>query len=346
MSTIEKAAAKLAALAKVAVNAADAPVAEKKLPDPLHQEPPSVPDPKPAPISKPISLSEPLTAHGAANKKKRDGNYSAPRRWCDINLEHLAAKGFLSPSSGRSQLAQEMRRIKRPLLLNIKKAETNPQPGVPPANLIMITSALPDEGKTFISINLAMSLAAELDRKVLLVDADGAKSDISEQLGIEPIRGLADLLAENNYFAEDAVLTTNMEQLSVLPAGEPSDHTDELYASNLMGEITRGLAAEDPQRIVVFDASPLLATTEAAVLARHMGQVVVVVEANKTPQDAVSQALTQLEGCANVSLVLNKTNRRESGGYNYGYGYGRYERQRAADERASVDSSDSNKEAN
>jgi protein-tyrosine kinase len=292
MSTIEKAAAKLAARGKVAVSPAEPSIVRPARPEPQILERP-------------------------------DGSsYVAPQRWCDINLDHLTAKGFISPKSGRGQLAQEMRRIKRPLLLNIKKAQADPQPDVPPANLIMITSALPDEGKTFIAINLAMSLAAELDRRVLLVDADVAKGDVTKELEIEVTRGLTDLLAETGYFAEEGVLTSNVDRLSILPAGEPNDHMDELFASNLMGDITRSLAAADPERIVVFDASPLLATTEPAVLARLMGQIVVVVEANKTPQDAVSEALTQLEGCANVSLVLNKTNRRESGGYHYGYGYG------------------------
>lgn len=326
MSTIEKAAAKLAGRGKVAVKPADTSAA----PEPHRDTVGDVPaDSRP---TKSIHINlKPRAEARAAESPVASGNYSAPQRWCDVDLEHLTAKGFISPKSGRSQLAQEMRRIKRPLLLNIRKATANPQPDAPPANLILVTSALANEGKTFISINLAMSLAAELDRRVLLVDADGVKSDISEQLEIEPGRGLSDLLEESNYFAEDAVLTTNLERLSILPAGQPSDHIDELYASDLMGQITRSLAAEDPQRVVLFDGPPLLATTEAAVLARHMGQTVVVVEANKTPQDAVSQALTQLEGCSNVSLVLNKTNRRESGGYSYGYDYGRYERRPAAD---------------
>jgi receptor protein-tyrosine kinase len=249
-------------------------------------------------------------------------------RFCEIDLEDVQQRGFLLPDSGRSQLAQEMRRIKRPLLLNIQKAQavvesavTETPPG-PPANLIMITSALPGEGKTFTAINLAMSVAAEVDRRVLLVDADVARSDVSRQLGITSARGLSDLLQETNHLFEDAVLTTNVERLSILPAGAPSEQVDELFASELMGSVVLSLADADPNRVVIFDASPLLATTEAAVLARYMGQTVVVVEAGKTPQDAVSQAIAQLEGCSNVSLVLNKTSGKDTSGYGYGYGYG------------------------
>lgn len=295
MSTIEKAAAKLAARGKSTV--------ERKEASGVSQ------------TQSEGRVSEPVM------QGKRQGFTSAPEQFCDIDLTHLVAKGYLRPGEGKSQLAQEMRRIKRPLLLNIQKSRAKGD-AEPATNLIMITSALQGEGKTFIAINLAMSLAAELDHRVLLVDADVSKGDITEQLEIEAQRGLSDLLHETNYIDEDAVLTSNVERLSILPAGGNTDHIDELYASELMGTIARSLASADPDRVVVFDAPPILVTTEAVVLARYMGQVVVVVEANKTPQDAVGQAVRQLEGCANVSMLLNKTSHRESGGYGYGYGYG------------------------
>ena len=94
-----------------------------------------------------------------------------------------------------------------------------------------------------------------------------------------------------------------------------------------MESICHELAVADPDRVVVFDAPPLLATTEASVLARLMGQVVLVVEANKTPQDAVGESVHILEGCANVSLLLNKTTQRDSS--SYGYGYTRAKRRQA-----------------
>lgn len=247
---------------------------------------------------------------------------------CDIELDSLAERGFLTPGDGRSELAHQMRRIKRPLLMNIQK-ERSVSSEEPPANLIMITSSLPGEGKTFTAVNLAISLAAELDKKTLLVDADVSKGGMTEELGITAKRGLSDLLYEKQYSSEDAVLNSNIERLSLLPAGGHTDLIDELFASDLMGIITHGLAESDPDRVVIFDAPPLLATTEAAVLARHMGQVVVVVEANKTPQDAVSSSIEQLEGCANVSLILNKTSQRESGAYGYGYGYAQNYRRKA-----------------
>lgn len=272
------------------------------------------------------------SARGAASeqgpKRQRDTHraevHGLPVTLCEIDLEALRARGYLTPKAGRTQLGQEMRRIKRPLLLHCQKARAlePTAPDTNPANLIMITSALPGEGKTFTSINLAMSMAAELDRRVLLVDADVARGDVARVLGLEPTRGLSDLLRDYSYMREDGVLATNVEGLGILPAGEPVDDVDELYASALMRELVVALAEADPARVVIFDAPPLLATTEAAVLARNMGQIVVVVEANRTPQKAVADALALLDGCENVSLVLNKTTGGQSEGYGYGYGYG------------------------
>lgn len=300
MSTIEKAAAKLATRGRSALRTGLSSAAS----------------------GQPDSPVEPATPPPTIMQGKAQGFLDAAKHFCDIDLSGLTEKGYLTPGEGRSQLAQEMRRIKRPLLLNIQKDQANPS-GNPPANLIMLTSSLPGEGKTFISINLAISLAAELDKRVLLVDADVSKGGITEQLGIQVERGLSDLLYETNYIGEDAVLTSNIERLSILPAGGNTDQVDELYASDLMRTITRELALADPDRVIIFDAPPLLATTEAAVLARHMGQVVVIVEANKTPQDAVAHSVAQLEGCANVSMILNKTSQRDSGAYGYGYAQGK-----------------------
>jgi receptor protein-tyrosine kinase len=304
MSTIEKAAARLGKRGHARGDASARGGAEGTAPGDR-------------PLQGIAGMGGPVTESG-----KPGAGAGAPRGYCEIEVESLRAKGYVTPLTGRSQLGQEMRRIKRPLLLNVQKAEALNESAANPANLIMVTSALPGEGKTFVSINLAMSLAAELDRRVLLVDADVARGDVSRTLGLVPARGLSDLLREQSRLAEDGVLVTNVDRLSILPAGAPVEHIDELYASSSMHDIVLGLAQADAARIVLFDSPPLLATTEAAVLARHMGQIVVVVEANRTPQKAVGDALALLDGCENVSLVLNKTTSSESAGYGYGYGYG------------------------
>ena len=238
----------------------------------------------------------------------------------ELDLAALAERGFATPQNAQTPLAVEFRRIKRPLLLNVKQGQAQQADENPP-NLIMITSAVPHEGKTFVAANLAMSIAAEVDLSALLVDADVTKGDVTRVLGLQNEYGLSDLLQRGATFIEDAVVHTNLEHFSILPAGRPDPNIDELFASDVMIQVTRALALQNPGRIVILDAAPLLAATEASVLARLVGQVVVVVEADKTPQAKVTEALEHLEGCRSVSLVLNKVSRRAGEAY-YGYGYG------------------------
>jgi protein-tyrosine kinase len=136
--------------------------------------------------------------------------------------------------------------------------------------------------------------------------------------------GLTDLLQQGAAYPENAVLQTNVPSLSLLLSGPRLPNVDELFASDKMVQLMRDLADHDPNRIVIIDAQPLHAGTESSVLARMVGQVVMVVEADKTPQATVTEALHHLKGCQSVSLVLNKARRRSSdhGGYGYGYGYG------------------------
>jgi protein-tyrosine kinase len=241
--------------------------------------------------------------------------------YCELDLESLASRGFVSSGNTQTEIAADLRRIKRPLLLSIKHAEARRETSLPP-NLVLITSSLPGEGKTFVSINLALSLAAEVDRSVLLVDADVAKGDVARVLDIPVNGGLSELLQESAAFAETAVMQTNVATLSIMLAGKPLSNVDELFASERMTQLLHDLAAYDSNRIVVIDGPPLHAGTEASVLARMVGQVVVLVEADKTPQSTVTEALQQLKSCASVSLVLNKARRRASERRVYGYGYG------------------------
>ena len=150
----------------------------------------------------------------------------------------------------------------------------------------MITSALSGEGKTYVSTNLALSLAAEVDREVLLIDGDIAKADTSRNLDLSDRPGLGQVLRDPSCIG-DVILKTNVPRLSVIPAGEYLDNLDELLASDFMSDLVKVLAEQNPDRIVLFDAPPLLVTTEAAVLSRHLRQVLLVVEANRTSKDAV-----------------------------------------------------------
>ena len=243
-------------------------------------------------------------------------------RLIELNMGLLRARGILTDADERSALAEEYRMIKRPLLANAFGA--NPVAG---GNLIMVTSALPGEGKSFTAINLAISIAMELDRTVLLVDADVAKPSLPTYLGFSADHGLLDILSQDARDLSNVILRTNIDNLTLLPAGRTYARATELLASEAMHRLVAELSNRYPDRIVVFDSPPLLATSESSVLASHMGQIVMVTESDKTPKSALREALKRLEGaCDVVGMVLNKSSSQNAGGYGY-YGYGSYGKQ-------------------
>lgn len=238
-----------------------------------------------------------------------------------LDLDALGAAGIVTPSAPRSLVADQFRVLKRPLLTS---AKATGDAAVHHGNLIMVTSALIGEGKSFSSVNLAMSIAMELDSTVLLVDADVARPSVLRMLGLPPGPGLLDVL-EGKADISSVLLKTNIDKLTLLPSGTPHMQATELLASDAMRLLLDDMSRRYPDRIVVFDSPPLLLTTEARVLATQMGQVVMIVQADKTLQADVEHALATIKGCQHVNLVLNKARVDSSGGYHgsgYGYGYG------------------------
>jgi receptor protein-tyrosine kinase len=233
----------------------------------------------------------------------------------ELDLRRLASMGYVTPDNPRTQIANEFRVIKRPILSNVQNRSAAP---VERANLIMVTSSLPGEGKTFVAINLAISIAMELDTTVLLVDADVSRPSVLQRLNLPASPGLLDILTDSSRSIGDVLLRTSLDKLSILPAGAPKGHATELLASVQMARVVDELATRYSDRIIVFDAPPLLVSTESRVLATHMGQVVVVVESERTPHHTVTNALTTLEACPVVLPLLNKASRPDVGSY-YGY---------------------------
>ena len=233
----------------------------------------------------------------------------------DIGLERLKARGFVTPDAPKSQIADEFRVIKRPIIHNARRTAAA---AIRNGNLIMVTSALPGEGKTFTAVNLALSVAMELDTTVLLVDGDVAHPELPRVLGTPGSPGLLELLTTGEIDVSDAILRTNVENLSVLPAGAHHRRATELLASEQMAVVLHELATRYPDRIVIFDSPPLLPTTEARALALHMGQIVMVVAADSTRQQAVNLALATIENCDIVLMMLNKADKTDVGTY-YGY---------------------------
>lgn len=265
------------------------------------------------PVVGQVVVAEPRVATGAEPRRQSD-------KFIRIDRHALRAAGLLPPEQQERRLAAEYRHIKRPLLAAALGRGREP---VANGHLIMLASALPGEGKTFTSMNVALSMALERDITVLLVDADVAKPHISRVFGVDGEPGLVDALSDSAVDIESLVIPTDIKDLSILPAGRMVETATELLASSRMEQIVAELGRVGAHRIVLFDSPPLLLTNESRSLADVVGQIVMVVRAGFTPRSAVNDALQFLGDGKNVSLVLNQSEMAPTTGY-YGYGYGEY----------------------
>lgn len=247
-------------------------------------------------------------------------DWSAPpaaNRQGEVDVEGLRKAGYVLPDAAVSALAEEVRIVKRQLLVAAGRADASPRDRV-----ILVASAQPGEGKSFCAVNLALSIAAERDHEVLLVDADVAKPSILSTLGLEAGCGLIDALADPTVDPEECVIRTDVGRLSVLPAGRPSNAATELIASDRTRAVLDRLMQRE-NRILVFDSPPALAASPASELARHAGQVLLIVRADRTSESELREAATLLSACPSIQLLLNGISFK-SGGRRFGsyYGYG------------------------
>jgi receptor protein-tyrosine kinase len=220
-----------------------------------------------------------------------------------VNIAHLRELGLAPPEDFQLRQQNQLRVIKRQLL---EIANTPPEHvSDPPNNLISVTSSLPGEGKTFISMSLALSIATELDHKVVLVDADHVKRNLSHAFGLENAQGLTDLLRNPSIQAMDCIHPTSIRGLFVMPAGSTVDGVTELLSSDRARKIMLEMGMRWPQHIILFDTPPALLTAETQVLAKNSGQLLFVVRAGVSLQDLVREALTRFDGIVTPSLVLN-----------------------------------------
>ena len=238
----------------------------------------------------------------------------------NIDLQELRAKGYLPEPDLDRSFVEYYRRIKRPLIEKALAVST----GVGESRVIMVASAVPGDGKTFTSINLALSMARERDMSVLLVDSDVAKQHITGIFGLSRERGLLDALQDDTIDPESLVVPTTIRGLSILPAGSRAEGTPELLSSNRMRYIAENLCAADTGRILLLDSPPLLITNEGRALLKIAGQVILVIRANTTPRQAVLAAIQMIDARQAGGLILNDVTSASSEGY-YGYGnYGAY----------------------
>jgi Mrp family chromosome partitioning ATPase len=255
--------------------------------------------PAPAPVAKPAPTAamRPVTRADAVA----------------IDRKKLAEQGMIVPGAPASVLAEEFRLVKRQLLLTARKLRDEPSK----ARTVLVCSARPDEGKTFCAINLGVSLAAERDTQVLLIDGDFAKRDLLPRLGLNNGQGFLDSLADPALDPETFVQPTDIPQLSLLGAGTRTNEDTELLASDRTRQVIDRLLAADPTRILVFDSPPALAASPASVFALYAGQVMMVVRADSTGEAEIRDAVGLLDACPHIQLVLNQV-RHQPGGYRFG----------------------------
>jgi protein-tyrosine kinase len=242
---------------------------------------------------------------------------AVPAKRLTLDMDSLRARGYLPEMGQDKQFADHYRRIKRPL---IDKAVSEVAGAGEPL-VIMITSALPGDGKTFTSMNLALSMALERDISVLLIDCDVAKRHVSNIVGLKDEGGLLDALVDETVDVESLVVQTNLRGLSILPAGRRAEATAELLSSNRMRQILANLSKRNPRRILLLDSPPLLITNEGRYLVKIAGQVVLVVRAGHTPRQAVQDALGLFDPEQTGGIILNQVQVGRIEGY---YGYGSY----------------------
>ena len=243
---------------------------------------------------------------------------AADRLMVDIDTQRLSKLNFVANAQERTQISEEYRVVKRKLINNAFGALSSTLRN---SNLILVTSTRPGEGKTFTSVNLALSIALEQDKTVLLVDADVLRPNVSRTLGINVPLGLTDYLSSDKVDVTDIMYSTSVERLKLIAAGKPHHLSTELLASDKMAGLAQQFASRYPDRIVIFDAPPLLGVNETSVLAAMCGQAVVVVEENKTNLNELEKAISLLPADLAVGFVINKATHNADKGYGYGYGY-------------------------
>jgi Mrp family chromosome partitioning ATPase len=255
------------------------------------------------PVQQPVQPVQPVQQ--APQARQPQVRTQVRHRQVALDTDGLAASGYLVGDMPVSGLAEEMRLIKRRLLTAV---DARTDAGDDRARLVLVASGQPGEGKTFTALNLALSIASEPERSVLLVDGDSAKPELMARLGVgDDHPGFLDCLADGSADPESLVLDTDVERLSLLPAGSKTRNIPELLASARTEQVLERLRSADPRRIIILDSSPALAASTASVLAGHAGQTLVVVKADRTSEADLKETLDLLSVCDHLSLVLNGT---------------------------------------
>jgi len=256
--------------------------------------------------SKDQTYDTPLLAPGKLAPKSDENDSVANQLAPTLNLDKnkMRSLALLLPDMGNSVLAEQYRKLKHPLLRKINTSNTNASL----KNMIMVTSALEGEGKSYTATNLALSIAMELDHTALLVDVDSRKNTVSNLLGISADPGLTNYLCSDEVSVKNIIYSTDIPKLKIIPAGDPELFSTESATSTKMKQFLEELSSRYPDRVIILDTPPLMLSAIAKVLAYMVGQVVMVVEAEKTPVAVIEEATNHLDAERFSGFILNKTN--------------------------------------
>ena len=274
-------------------------------------------------VSEPQGQQVKSASSSTASLSTGEDNSGNDKDLFSLNLEQLESRGHVSLTGSRSLINEEFREIKRKLLIN---AFGPLSATLKNSNIIMVTSGRSSEGKTFTASNLALSIASEQDKTVLLVDADVLRPNILNTLGLERRQGLMEYLTGEVNDIADVLYPTNIDKLKIIPAGKSHHLSTELLASQKMHETINEFANRYSDRVVIIDPPPLIGITETAVLANFAGQAVVVVEEGKAKLNDVKNCIDRLNPEMAIGFVVNKSVHTDDDGTGY-YGYYNYAKQ-------------------
>lgn len=239
-----------------------------------------------------------------------------------LDMEYLSQKGMVDHSAERRIINEEFRAIKRKVISNAfgPLAKTLER-----SNIVMVTSSKPGEGKTFSAVNLALSIASEQDKTVLLVDADVLRPNVMNTLGLKNKEGLIEYLLGEKSSVSDVMKSTNIPNLKIIGAGKPHRLSNELLASEIMQKTIDEFSTRYKDRIVIIDTPPLLGINETSVLANLAGQALLVCEEGKSKLHDIKNAVAHLDPNMAIGIVVNKSLSNDQGPGYYGYYYGNNE---------------------
>lgn len=295
------------------------------VPEEIEATPAKIPEPQPARAIPPVSIpvSEEVEAYSAKNTEPQPARVYPP-----ISLpvpDEIVFPDFdeklVAYREPGSVVSEQFRKLRTQLL-------TLKLPNQP--KTIMVTSAAEGEGKTLVSTNLATILAHDLHSYALLVDADLRNPALSRWFGLTNGRGLSDYLTGGADIPQ-LLLKTKIAKLTILSSGSTRENPVELIGSKRMEALVNELKSRYSDRYIIFDSSPLLATTEPSVLTKLVDGIILVVRAGSTPRETVKQALSTIDPSKILGVVLNDLELRSkdlnsryfgTSRYYYRYGYG------------------------